>query len=94
VFFNVVASKRSYPRYFKDSILNTNAKFDYGAFEDLKEMIEVKGVDVQTFSYAFREEGIYVFSNASSGTMTVIGVVKPSQVCTNVINGVGAAMIT
>lgn len=26
--------------------------------------------------------------------MTVIGVVKPSQVCTNVVNGVGASMIT
>jgi len=26
--------------------------------------------------------------------MTVIGVVKPSQVCTNVVNGIGAAMIT
>ena len=35
-----------------------------------------------------------MFENASSGTMTVIGVVKPSQVCTNVVNGVGAAMIT
>jgi hypothetical protein len=94
VFFNVVAEKRSYPRYFKDSILNTNDKFDYGAFEELKTMIEVKGIKVQTFSFAFREEGIYVFENASSGTMTVVGVVKPSQVCTNVVNGVGAAMIT
>jgi len=57
-------------------------------------MIEVKGVNVQTFSFAFREEGIYMFENASSGTMTVIGVVKPSQVCSNVVNGVGASMIT
>lgn len=46
VFFNVVAEKRSYPRYFKDSVLNTNDKFDYGAFEELQNMIEVKGVKV------------------------------------------------
>jgi len=35
-----------------------------------------------------------VFENVSSGTMMVIGVVKPSQTCSNDVNGVGAAMIT
>lgn len=94
MFFGVRAKERSYPRYFKDSILNTNSNFDYGAFEDLRDMIEVKNVDVQTFSYSFKEAGIYVFENVSSGTMMVIGVVKPSQTCSNSVNGVGAAMIT
>jgi hypothetical protein len=46
MFFGVRAKERSYPRYFKDSILNTNSNFDYGAFEDLRDMIEVKNVDV------------------------------------------------
>jgi len=57
-------------------------------------MIEVKGINVQTFSYNFKEKGIYVFENRSSGTITVIGVVLATQECTNVVNGVGAAMIT
>lgn len=94
IFFNVRAKDLQYPRYFKDSILNTNPDFDYGQFEKLQEMIVVKGIDVQTFSFVFQQKGIYVFENSSSGTITIIGVVEPAQTCTNTVNGVGASMIT
>lgn len=57
-------------------------------------MILVQNITVQTFSYIFREKGIYVFENSLSGTVTVIGVVSESQTCANTINGIGAAMIT
>jgi hypothetical protein len=92
VFFNVEGTH--YPRYWKDSILNTNENFDSAPFAKLETMIMRKGIDVQTFSYNFKERGIYVFDNAASGTVTIIGVVAPSQECQNVVNGVGAAMVT
>lgn len=41
IFFNVRSKKLQYPRYFKDSILNTNQNFDYGPFTKLEEMITI-----------------------------------------------------
>ena len=72
------SESQQYPRYFKDSILNTNQDFDYGPFKKLEDMILVQNITVQTFSYIFREKGIYVFENSLSGTVTVIGVVSES----------------
>jgi hypothetical protein len=83
-----------YPRYFKDSILNTNEKFDYGPFTKLEEMILVQNITVEVFSYIFKDVGIYVFENAASGTVTIIGVVAESSSCPNMINGIGVAMKT
>jgi hypothetical protein len=57
-------------------------------------MIMNKGIDVQTFSYNFKEAGIYVFTNAASGTVTIVGVVTPSQACVDTINGISAKMVT
>lgn len=74
--------------------MNTNPDFDYGAFRQLEDMILVQNITVQTFSYVFKEHGIFVFENAASGTVTVIAVVKKSQQCTNAVNGVSASMVT
>ena len=41
IFFNVHSELFQYPRYFKDSILNTNPEFDYGPFTNLERMITV-----------------------------------------------------
>lgn len=57
-------------------------------------MIVNQGILVETFSFIFKEQGIYVFESASSGTMTIIGVVDKSQTCSNSVNGIGAAMVT
>jgi len=51
-------------------------------------------VDVTTFSFIFKEAGIYVFENAASKTITIIGVQKESQQCSEAINGISANMIT
>lgn len=83
IFFNVESQLRQYPRYFKDSILNTNQNFDYGPFEELERLIMVQNVTVQSYSYIFKEHGIYVFENAASGTVTIIGVVSEAQTCAN-----------
>lgn len=40
IFFNVDKETGAYPRYFKDSILNTNPDFDYGPFQKLENMIK------------------------------------------------------
>jgi hypothetical protein len=94
IFFNVDAGNLAYPRYFKDSILNTNPAFDYGPFQKLETMIVQQGIPVETFSFIFKDQGIYVFESAASGTVTIIGVVDKSQTCSNSVNGIGAAMVT
>ena len=60
VFFNVelTETKKHYPRYLKDGILNTNEDFDYGPFEELAKMIR-QNITVHTFSYSFKQAGIY-----------------------------------
>ena len=80
MFFNVVPEALNYPVYYKDSFLNNNPQFDYGPFLELEKMIE-KGVYVSTFSFVFKQAGVYVFTNKASGTMTTITVVEPSQIC-------------
>ena len=94
IFFTVHSEKLQYPRYFKDSILNTNQDFDYGPFTELEEMIIAQNITVDSFSYIFRDRGIYVFENAGSGAITIIGVVAESMHCSNSINGIGVSMTT
>jgi len=79
MFFNVVPEDGNYPVYNKDSILNTNTKFDYGPFLNLAQLINVQKVKVSTFSYVFNDEGTYVFSNAASQAVTVIGVIPQTE---------------
>jgi hypothetical protein len=57
-------------------------------------MILNQNITVETFSYVFKDPGIFVFDNAASGTVTIIAVVRKSQQCTNAVNGVSAAMPT
>ena len=74
--------------------MNTNQDFDYGPFEKLEEMITVQNITVSTFSYIFKDDGIFVFTNAASGTITIIAVVKQSQQCFDSNNGISAKMVT
>jgi len=57
-------------------------------------MIVNQNITVETFSYVFKDAGIFVFENAASGTVTIIAVVKKSQQCANAVNGVSANMVT
>ena len=94
LFFTVDAEKKQYPRYFKNNILNTNPYFDYGPFKSLERMLLQQNVSVSTFSFVFKEAGIYVFENAGSGTVTIVGVAGAGQQCQGQINGIGASMVT
>lgn len=46
IFFQVDAQAGSYPKYLKNSILNTNQDFDYGPFIELANLINIQNVDV------------------------------------------------
>lgn len=94
IFFNVDSARFRYPVYSKDSILNTNDDFDFGDFETLADMINRQNITVKTFSFVFSDQGIFVFENSITGTLTVISVVGAGQTCSNAVNGVGAAMVT
>jgi hypothetical protein len=95
IFFNVNSEKQMYPVYQKDSILNTNDDFDYGDFELLRDMIVKQNITVNTFSFVFKDEGIFCFENSVTGTMTIISVVNAGQTCTLSDGGdVGASMVT
>lgn len=93
MFFNVVPEALNYPVYYKDSFLNNNPDFDYGPFLDLERMIN-QGVAVSTFSFIFKEAGIYVFTNKATGTMTTITVVSSTQNCEGAQDGVAVSMVT
>lgn len=63
-----ITSYSHYPVYVKDSILNSNANFDYGPFIDLATKIKAKSANGDTdnviFGFTFSEAGNYMFSDA------------------------------
>jgi len=94
MFFNVIPEDGNYPVYYKDSILNSNPKFDYGPFLNLAQLINVQKTKVTTFSYVFNDVGTYVFKNAASEAVTVIGVIPQTDQCRGSNGGIGASMVT
>ena len=67
-------NNKHYPEYDKDSLLNTNKNFDYGAFRSLA--IKASSTyNVSSFGYTFTASGNYVFKlSTSSSTLTIISV--------------------
>lgn len=59
-----------FPVYMKNSVLNTNAAFDFGAFQVLEEeMLRQKALGDLTpsiFSFTFPKKGSYVFTDAAN----------------------------
>ena len=81
----------NYPVYDENNILNTNANFDYGPFEDLRDTIQSKSLAGQTgssnpvlFSYTFSEGGTYSFYSAGtvSDVMYVV-VANSGETCSS-----------
>jgi hypothetical protein len=81
IFFDL--SHGTYPKYQVNSLLNTNAEFDYGAFRELeRNMIKSNSPSTNTFVFAFSRAGTYVFAN--SGNLqhtTIVRVMKDSEIC-------------
>jgi len=61
----------SYPVYVKDSLLNTNKDFDFGAFRALAEKVR-SSANVTVFGFTFRDPGTYVFASSADATQRMI----------------------
>lgn len=59
-----------YPVYLKDSVMNSNANFDYGAFLILADQMNTKAANNVTtpslFTFTFQSAGSYVFADSSN----------------------------
>ncbi|TYZ59327.1 hypothetical protein PybrP1_004972 [[Pythium] brassicae (nom. inval.)] len=72
----------SYPIYLKDSMLNTNPSFDYGAFRSLATKVKSNSSSVSAFAFTFSEPGMYVFGNSlNSAAKTVVAVMSDGTTC-------------
>jgi hypothetical protein len=82
-FLFTISDPKHYPTYLKDSVLNTNADFDYGAFLKLQsEMDGKRNSDPSLFAFTFAEQGTYVFTDsANAEKLMVITVMGPGESC-------------
>ena len=70
-----------YPVYLKDSLLNSNKKFDYSKFTQLKNDVK-NGTDIRSFGFTFKESGTYIFAdNGDKDQQIIIGVMSSDQQC-------------
>ena len=81
-----IDSTAHYPIYVKDSLVNTNPDFDYGAFKILAGKLVAQkesGVEyAQTFAFTFVEAGNYFFMDATDVDQTlVVSVKKEAEKC-------------
>lgn len=93
-FLFTISDPKHYPIYLRDSVLNTNPDFDYGAFLDLQgEMAKKVALQVSTpslFAFSFTQAGIYAFGDAeeqrrnnSAEHLMVITVMAAGETCTD-----------
>lgn len=72
----------SYPIYLKDSMLNTNPRFDYGTFRSLATKVKSNSSSVAAFAFTFSDPGVYVFGNSlNSAAKTVVAVMSDGTTC-------------
>jgi hypothetical protein len=76
-------TKSNFPYYVRDSIYNSNPKFDYGAFVRLETKMTASNLDIDTFGFTFSEAGTYVFSDYQTKDQyqTIAFVVKDTEKC-------------
>jgi len=81
IFWSV--SPESFPKYEKDSLLNSNEKFDYGEIENMKTLMEGSSTNKpSTFGFTFNEAGIYLFSDSANDSQhMIVGVMDASTKC-------------
>lgn len=86
IFF--ISSPTHFPVYMKNSVMNTNDVFDYGAFENLQTAMLSKQADKSeepsTFAFTFKDAGTYVFQDsANDQKIMIIQVVGAGEECTD-----------
>jgi len=78
LFENVGEGK--YPVYVRDSLLNTNENFDFGAFDALGESLI--GGNYSSFVFTFYEAGVYVFADSrNQAKQMIIAVMADARKC-------------
>jgi len=81
-----ITDNTHYPVYVKDSVMNSNVDFDYGSFRELERSMKNKKEigDTRTtfFRFTFKEEGTYVFQDASNkAQIMLVKVVGAGEKC-------------
>lgn len=65
-----IKEAKHYPVYMRQSVMNTNLDFDFGAFLNLATEMRRKDSEGDTteslFAFTFTEGGTYVFNDATS----------------------------
>ena len=71
-----ITSPAHYPVYLKDSVLNSNPAFDYGAFLVLATQMTYKSTNNNTdpsfFSFTFTSGGTYLFTDSSDSSQLLL----------------------
>ena len=74
-------SATKYPKYMKDSLLNTNEDFDFGEFEALPAALAADDT-ITNFVFTFTEPGIYVFADSrNQAKQMIISIMGENQGC-------------
>jgi hypothetical protein len=81
-----ITDPKHFPKYLKDSVLNTNKDFDYGSFLELEDDMDLKEAKGQTgttlFAHTFNDAGSYFFAdNINSAMLLCIVVVGAGETC-------------
>lgn len=81
VVWDLRGGRTHYPVYVKDSLLNTNPTFDYGAFRRLEQAMK-STANVTMFAFTFREPGVYDFEDAGMPSQRmIVAVMEPGSRC-------------
>lgn len=76
-----VDSSGSWPVYDKDSLLNTNPAFDFGAFRSLQRDMQ-SGANTSSFVFTFLSQGVHTFvSSTSTARRIIVRVVAEGVQC-------------
>lgn len=83
-----IESPIHFPVYMKNSVLNTNPTFDYGAFQVLEEEMLRKAADNDNtpsiFAFTFTKAGSYIFNDSANiQKIMVVQVVGGGESCTD-----------
>jgi hypothetical protein len=83
-----IPSPYNYPKYMRDSVLNSNPTFDYGQFlsleQNMKRKQAKKDITPSTFSFTFTQSGTYVFfQSGDENNLMIITVKGKGETCSD-----------
>jgi hypothetical protein len=82
VLWQLPEGRGAYPVYQKDSFLNSNPGFDYGAFRALASYAANAAANISLFAFTFTQPGTFVFASSANPNDVFIVVVRGAgQAC-------------